>query len=493
MRILLDTNIFIPLEDSSIDIDKALAELNRITSGKHQLLVHPATALDLAKDKNEDRKRKILARLHKYSELESPPAFIEDEEEKLIGIPKKDNDRIDNLILLAVHKNCVHWLVTNDEGIHKKAKRLGEQERVLTAEQAISALSELDREATILYPNIENIYCNTLDIKNVFFDSLRESYDFDNWFIEKCARTARKTWICRDNLEIHAICIYKLEKDPIITAEKKGLPGKILKLCTFKVLKHGYKIGELLLKQAFNHAIKNEIDHVYATIEPNKHLLLEALFIDFGFYKYGIDSEGRDNVYVKDFPKIFPINDDHPLEYAIKYYPLLKITDASAYIVPIRPKFHEILFPELKIQYDLFNSEISSAGNTIKKAYLCSTNTSTIKAGDIVFFYRTQDEMAITSYGIVDQFHIESEPEKIYQWVSKRTVYSYDEISSMSDKAIKIILFRLIRHLESKISFSELKQLQVITGPIQSVIQLSEHKVKLIIDQAKLNDCILSN
>lgn len=427
--------------------------------------------------------------------MESPPTFLDGEEETLMGPPKNDNDRIDNLILLAIHKNCVHWLVTRDEGIHKKAKRLGEQERVLTVDQAISALSKFDTEELSLYPSIKNVPCHTLDLKNSFFDSLRESYDFDKWFNDKCAKTGRNAWICTAGSEIHAICIYKIENSPILTIEKKGLQGNILKLCTFKVLKRGYKIGELLLKQAFNYAIENNIDHVYATIEPNEHELLEELFYDFGFYVYGVDIDGRDNVFVKDFPKTFPITDDDPLEYAIKYFPLLKISSNSVYIVPIQPDFHKILFPELKntIQYDLFDDETSSAGNTIKKAYLCNTNTRSIKSGDILFFYRTKDDKAITSYGIVDQFYIESDPEKILQWVSKRTVYSYDEIVSMSGKNIKIILFRLVGHLENHIGFNKLKQLQVITGPIQSVTRITDYKIKNIIDEAKLNDCILSN
>jgi hypothetical protein len=334
-----------------------------------------------------------------------------------------------------------------------------------------------------------------LDLKNAFFDSLRESYDFDKWFIEKCSKAGRYAWICADNTDIHAICIYKIENNPILTIERKGLQGSILKICTFKVLKRGYKIGELLLKQAFNYAIENHIDHVYVTIEPDKYELLEELFNDFGFYVYGVDLKGRDNVFVKDFPKTFPINDNDPLEYAIKYFPLLKISSNSVYIVPIQPNFHNILFPELKnkIQCDLFDDYTSSAGNTIKKAYLCNTNTRSIRSGDILFFYRTLDDKAITSYGVVDQFYIESDPEKIFQWVSKRTVYSYDEIELMSGKDIKIILFRLVKHLENYIGFNELKQLQVVSGPIQSVTRITDYKIKNIIDDAKLNDCILFN
>ncbi|GAB6142221.1 hypothetical protein JCM14076_29500 [Methylosoma difficile] len=496
MRILLDTNVFIPLEDSSIDIDTALAELNRIVSAKHQLLVHPATADDIARDKNEERRRKILARLDKYPSLESPPIFSEGEEEELIGIPSKDNDRVDNLILLAVHKNCVHWLITNDGGLHKKAKRIGEEDRVLTVEQAINTLLTLERQKLSLYPSIKNVACHTLNLKNPFFDSLRFSYDgFDNWFTDKCAKAGRYAWICADGERIDAICIYKQETDPIITVEKKGLQGNILKLCTFKVLKRGFKIGELLLKQAFSYATSNKIDHVYLTVEPDKHGLLEELLLDFGFYIYGVDLNGRDSVFVKDFPKIFPTNDDRPLTYAIKYFPLLKVTTNAAYLVPIRPQFHEILFPELKnkFQSDLFDDGPNSAGNTIKKAYLCNTQTNSIKAGDILFFYRTQDHMALTSYGIVDQFYIESDPEKILQWVSKRTVYSNKEIQCMKGKAVKIILFRLVGHFENQISFSTLQRLNIIKGAIQSITKISNCKIKTIINEAKLNDRILSN
>ncbi len=495
MRILLDTNIFIPLEDSSIDIDWTLTELNRIVSAKHQLLVHPATAEDLARDKNEERRRKILARLDKYPSLEFPPIFQDGEEEKLIGIPKKDNDRIDNLILLAVHRNCVHWLITNDEGLHKKARKIGEQERVLTVEQAINTLSKVDKEELTLYPSVKNVPCHTLDLKNPIFDSLRNSYDFDQWFNEQCAKTGREAWICSDGTNIDALCIYKKEDDPIVTTEKKGLSGQVLKLCTFKVLKVGHKIGELLVKQAFNFAIENNMDHVYATVEPDKHGLLIELFTEFGFYEYGIDTKGRDIVFVKDFPKAFPITEDNPLVYAIKYFPLLKITTNAAYLVPIQPQFHEILFPELKniFQSDLFEDGPSPAGNTIKKAYLCNTNTSSIRAGDILFFYRTKDYMTLTSYGIVDQFYIESDSEKILQWVSKRTVYSNKEIQSMKGKAVKIILFRLVGHFENQIAFSKLKQLKIVEGAIQSVTKISDFKIKTIINEAKLNDRILSN
>lgn len=494
MRILLDTNIFIPLEDSSIDLSEKLAELNRLASGKHQLLIHPITSEDINRDKDEDRKKKTLSRLAKYTELESPPTLDSDTESSLFGIPKKPNDTVDNKILYALHNNCVHWLVTEDEGIHKKAKKLGDEERVLNVEQAIQALTDEDKEHLNLFPNIQDVPCHSLDLSDEFFDTLRDGYTgFDNWYKNKCSKEGRHAWTWLEDSKIQAICIYKQEDSPIVNQDKQGLPGKALKLCTFKVVKLGYKIGELLLKQAFNHAIDNDYRHVYVTVEPDKHTFLEDLLQDYGFYQYGIDSNGRDYVYVKDFPENPPENDDDPLEYAIKYYPFIRIANNSVYLIPIQPQFHKILFPELEKQPDLFSTEANSAGNAIKQAYLCKAPTKSIKAGDILFFYRTNDEKAITTYGVVDQFHIESDADKIFQWVSKRTVYSIEEIQAMAGKDVKVILFRFIRHLEQKVTYDRLLSAGIVKGSIQSITQLDKKTAGLLIHEARIDDCTLFN
>jgi len=494
MRILLDTNIFIPLEDSSLEIDEKLAELNRLVSSKHQLLIHPATLLDINRDKNPERKRIIQSRLAKYQELELPPELDDDLEESLFGVSKKENDSVDNLILYAVHSNCVHWLITEDRGIHKKAKNIGEDERVLTVDQAIISLAEDNHEELNLYPNIQDVPCHTLSLKDPFFNSLRAGYEkFDKWFNNQCAKTGRHAWVWLESHAVQAICIYKSEENPIVTSDNQGLPGKTLKLCTLKVAKLGYKIGELLLKQAFNHAIDNKYEYVYVAVEPGTHKMLEDLLQDYGFYLLGIDKKGRDYVYVKAFPKNPPRTDDRPLEYAIKYYPHIKIDNNAIYLVPIQPQYHKVLFPELELQPDLFGAEPTSAGNAIKQAYLCKSPVKSINPGDILFFYRTDDAMAVTTYGVVDQFHIEKDPEKIFQWVSKRTVYTLDEIRRMSGSDIKVILFRFIRHLKSPVNYNRLKELGIVKGPIQSIIKLDNETAGLLLNEARINDCTLFN
>ncbi len=494
MRILLDTNIFIPLEDSSIPLSKQIAELNRIVSGKHELLIHPDTKRDINRDKDQNRKQKFIERIKKYNSLKTPPFLDNETEKELFGKPKKDNDSVDHQILYALHKNSVHLLITEDQGIHKKANLLGDNERVLTVSQAIDALNQQNPEDNKLFPRIQNVPCHSINLSNVFFDSLRDGYpEFDDWFNEKCAREGRDAWICQEESEIHAICIYKPETDPIVNNENLALSGKILKLCTFKVAKTGNKIGELLLKQAFSYAIDNEFEYMYLTVHKEKHAMLETLLLDYGFSSYGVNQNNRDTVLVKYFPKTPPLTDEEPLEYAIKYYPCINALKSDFYLVPIQPQYHRVLFPEIECQPDLFVSNNESAGNSIKQAYLCKTPTKSIKPGDILFFYRTGDEKAITTYGIVDQFHIESDPEKIMQWVSKRTVFSYNKIEELATSEVKVILFRFIGHLEEKITFSKLKQTEIVNGSIQSITQLKKDKIGLIIHEAKIENRTLFN
>jgi rRNA-processing protein FCF1 len=499
MRILIDTNIFIPLEDSNVDIDAKIAELSRIVSAKHELLLHPATIDDIKRDPDQTRRDRTLARISKYPLLEFPPTFAPDEELQLLGTPKKANDVVDNLILLALHKNCVNWLISQDDGLRKKAKALGQEERVLTVDQAVVALNQMDSKELQLYPTIEDVPCHKISLQDPFFDSLRNGYGdtkFDKWFTEKCQQGGRRAWVSSEGNNINALCIYKIEESPIVTIDNRGLRGRTLKLCTFKVVKRGYKIGELLLKQAFTYAFDNKIEYIYVTVEPGKHEILVDLFIDFGFEHFGTDGEGRDHVFTKVIPVNAPDENIPSLNYAIKYFPYVNLRSCSAYLVPITPNFHSILFPELATQTDLFESPRASAGNAIKQAYLCKSNCKSIEIGDVLFFYRTHDHMAITSYGVVDQFYIENDPEKILQWVSKRTVFSSDDIRNMATTAthgVKVILFRLMGHLDKNVNYQRLNDLNIITGPIQSITKISIDFANSIIVEAGIDDRFLSN
>ncbi len=495
MRILLDTNIIIPLEDSSRTLGESFSELVRLASGNsHILIVHPATLDDIKRDPDAQRKAISLSRVRKYPILENPPALGAAELERLALKQENANDVVDNLILYSIYKDAADILVTEDRELHRKAVQLGLDDRVYYIQQATESLRRLHTRVPVVLPNIEELYLHQLDLENAFFDSLRADYrGFDEWF-RTAARSGRKAWVHRDDAGVPAaIAIYKEETSPQITIDRRGIPGKVLTLATFKVGEEirGRKIGELLLKAAFRYATNNRIEHIYITMRPGEQVYLEGLCLDFGFYHFGealVDGE-IDSVYIKDHPANPPVNDLPALEYHKRYYPHIKSgPKQSKFIVPIRPEYHVMLFPDHQRQPGLFS--YSRVGNAIKQAYLSHARVSDVVSGDVLLFYRSDDLKAITSVGVVESAYQSQDADKILQLVSKRTVYSYEDIKAMSNKQTKVLLFRLATHCANDVSYDWLLDEEVVHGYIQTIRKITDESFQKIIDKAGIRNCV---
>lgn len=479
LRFLIDTNILIPLQDSSIALEESLINFVRFVSvGRHQILWHPATIEDIQRDRNAERRMRTLARLEQYEALSDVPPCPWNNEQI------SPNDACDNEILYALKCNAVHFLVTEDKGIHAKAKTHGLSDSVFNIQTAEDLLKRLHDTKNVQLPNIQDIPLHNLspELPSAFFDSLREDYDFDEWFKRK-AQEGRRAWIYRDENEaLGAICVYAEQENQIINDDKDFLQGKALKLCTLKVgeFVRGRKIGELFLKASFKYATDNHCINIFIHGNEEKQPYLASLLEDFGFFAKGC--YGVDTVWVKEHPIKAPLESSRPERYVKNYFPHFREDEEiSKYIVPIQPQYHDILFPDyeskIRTQLSLFSSQ-SHVGNAIKLAYLCSSQTNSIVPGDILLFYRSKDEQAFTTVGIVDDFRTLNDPTEIAALVSRRTVYSYEEISRMSNKEVKVILFRLIKHIFSPILLKELKSRGVISAAPQSITKLDESKYK---------------
>jgi len=484
MRILLDTNIFIPLEDSSQVLDESLSGLVKLANQYgHPLLIHPASKEDIERDSNQKRREISLSRIDKYPLLELPPVLSPEERGQLGLAENKDNDRVDNLILYALLRDAVELLVTEDRGMHKKAALLGLTNRIHYVQQASELLRKLHTKELVTLPSIKDVPTHSLTLKDPFFDSLREGYpDFDKWFTEKCCRDGRHAWIYFDGHDHpRAICIYKEEESPIISDNSKALQGKVLKLCTFKVGEEvrGRKIGELLLKAAFQYATKNNIEHIYLTMQLDKQPYLRDMVEEYGF-SYFSDHNG-DQVFIKKHPVNPPAKALPPLDYHIQFFPHFKSgIEVNKFIIPVRPKFHAMLFPEIQPQLGLFLH--ASVGNAIKQAYLCNARIKSPSVGDIVLFYRSEDLKAITSLGIIESVHDLDDVDKIVPLVSKRTVYSFGDIVKMAEKRTKVILFRSALHFKQPITYKWLTKEGVINGQIQTIRKISDTSFRQIMD-----------
>ena len=89
-------------------------------------------------------------------------------------------------------------MVSEDRRLHNKASRWGIKDRVFYVQQAVSFLQRLYRRIPVELPNIQELQLYLIELKDPFFDSLREDYPgFDKWFREK-AQEGRKAWVYRE-------------------------------------------------------------------------------------------------------------------------------------------------------------------------------------------------------------------------------------------------------------------------------------------------------
>lgn len=486
LRLLLDTNVLIPLQDSMIVLQPNLANFARLAGvGGHQLLYHPASADDIRRDADADRRERTLQRLGLYSELERPGVCPWNSPQTPV------NDAADNEILYALQCDAAHALVTEDRGLHTKARRIGLGSRVYTIQTAEDWLRRLHEPAEVRLPSIEDVPLHVLTpfLDGEFFNSLREGYPgFNDWFRTK-ARAGRHAWLYRDERnEPSALCVYAIQEDEVINDAGDVLVGRALKLCTFKVGERvrGRKIGELFLKAAFRFATENACSNVFVHGSQEGHPYLIELLEDFGFSSCG--AYRGDTVFVKAHPPMPPTVDVSPPEYVRLYYPHYR-KDASVqkYLVPIRPAYHDILFPDyesaVRRQMALFQPR-NFAGNAVKLAYLCHTPTRSVRAGDLLLFYRTADERAVTTLGVVDRFEVLDDATKIASLVSRRTVYTQQEIVAMAERQTKVFLFRCIEHFPNPVPYDELLQQGIAAGPIQSLRRIDDAQFERLVRAA---------
>lgn len=440
--------------------------------GGHQLLYHPATVVDINRDENLQRRQRTLQRLRQYTRLEGTQASPKNTPQT------KPNDACDNDILYALECSAAHALVTEDKYIHAKARQLGLEHRVYNIQTAEDWLRRLHEPTEVYLPSIEDVPLHVLTqtLHSTLYDSLRKNYDgqkFNDWFLEK-AREGRRAWVSRNEVgSIDAICIYAAQTDEIINTEKECLHGLALKLCTFKVGEEirGRKIGELFLKAAFRYATENRCENIFVHANSEQVYLIQLL-ADFGFEQRGL--YGDDVMLVKAHPVIPPVSDLSALEYARKYFPHYR-HDVSVrkFLIPIKPKYHNILFPDLLCQGQLFGAS-QTVGNAIKQAYLCHAQTNQVQEGDIVLFYRTGDDKAITTLGIVERYEVHGDATDIMQLVSRRTVYSREEIEAMANRPTKVMLFRLAKHFSTPVAYDVLRKERIVRGPIQSITKIAD-------------------
>lgn len=487
MIILIDTNIIIPSEPGSlIDLEintaSALQFHSLVQKSGNVVYIHPAVKYDFNRDKNIERIQLRKTLIKRYNMIDSPPPITVLDIDQ-VGAPAfGSNDYVDNCFLASVKGDAVDYFVTEDKGIHKKAKRVGLQSRVLYLRDAISLLQDFFDETPPPLPSVNTKKVYALDEKDPIFDSLKKDYspDFDPWF-QRCKLEHRNAYVIinKANTGLAGICIHKKENCLPI-----GETGKTLKLCTFKVseAQHGNRYGELLLKSVFDFADKNNYQHLYFTTY-RKHEELIEFAKSFGFN--AVEKQDEDEIFMQK-SLVFSKEDTlkySPLEFHVKFGPRVTLFGNNlTFIVPIKPEFHDVLFPEMREELSLFPDQ-KPCGNSIKKAYLSNSATTLLKPGDNLLFYRSKVKPSITALGIVESFIRSTDANQIARYVGSRTVYRFSDIVDMCKRSKRdtlAIKFRYVKNLESGIGIKELKENSVLNGAPQSITRIKPEGIEWI-------------
>ena len=476
MKLLLDTNVLIPLEPTrTADVEPltgAAAEMVRLSvEFRHQLYVHPAADADIDRDRNLPRRNLRRVLLGKYTRLPEPPDASSQLEQVIGTAPRGSNDWVDHQLLAAIEADAVDFLVTEDQGLHGRARRAGLGDRVLAISEAVTLLQGLSEKVPPAPPAVRPVKVHSIDPADRIFDSLRTDYPgFDDW-LRKCRREHRQAWIIEGGAsQLAALCIINPEKEPPQSTE-----GKVLKICTLKVSEDfgGVRYGELLLKTVFAHASENQYDWIFIEVF-GKHCRLVGLLEDLGFQVAEETTAKGEMVLTKPTrPEVEHGQIADAMAYHIRYGPRFFVPEVSWYVVPIQPRYTRLLFPETERQPSLFPGSWPF-GNAIRKAYLCHSSVRNIQPADVLVFYRSESAQGAVAVGVVERTVASSSVEEIVRAVGKRTVYTLEQIETLCEREVLAILFRQSRILTPTISADDLVQHGIFRRPPQSIMSPSE-------------------
>ncbi|WP_156648073.1 GNAT family N-acetyltransferase [Methylobacterium sp. Leaf88] len=496
VRLLIDTNVLIALEDPGQTEPLVADFARRCLAGAIALYVHPSTLDDFDRDPDRYRRSISESRVSKFLQLAPIPLPPVAELEARWGTIRSENDRVDVALLHALSIKAVDILVSQDAGLHRRVRCGDLEERVITLSDAVAWLKSLQDPADDGLPHVSDVPAYSLDPRDPIFESLRLDYtEFSDWWLARCVAEHRPCWtILGSDGRVHGLVVRKSE-----SGEEIGVASHLraLKLCTFKVADNaqGNKVGELLLRKAILHAQQNSFDFVYLTTYRKQIALLDLI------ERYGFETTAKsaagEIVAVKPIRRTrLEISGHSDLADVLRRnYPRFTIRDpVSLFAIPIQWRFHRQLFPEaarLK-PMPLFGDQTfdlrqagRKPGNTIRKVYVCRSFNKTMKAGDVIFFYQSREDsachsQAVTTVGVVEQIRRAHDYRDLSRSTAGRSVYSEDDLKQAVEDApngVTVIDFLLIGHLDPVIKIEKLLEGGVLKAPPQSITPIPRNSL----------------
>lgn len=496
MRVLLDTNIIIHREASKIynqDIGLLFNWLDRLHIEK---CVSPFSLEEINSYRDEEVVNTMTIKLENYNVLKTESPETEVIQQIRVN-DKNRNDFIDTSLLKEVHSGRIDYLITEDRGIHRKAKLLGISEKIYKIdsflEKAIAENPEL-KEYQVLA--VKKDYFGNINLKDEFFNSFLEDYkEFESWFNKKSDNIS---YVCITDGLVRAFLYLKVEElnsETYNDITPKFEPKRRLKIGTFKVTSTGYKLGERFLKIIFDNAISYNVEEIYVTIfdKREEQQRLINLLEEWGFVFWGQKEtqNGTENVYIKDFTK------KTDLENPKFHYPFISINNNQKFIVPIYPEYHTELFPDSILNNESPNDFVENEPhrNALKKIYISRSYKRNLNLGDLLIFYRTGGHYqgVVSTLGIVESVITEIRDEAHFiELCRKRSVFNDKELSKYwnwtSNNRPFIVNFLYVDSFPMpKVNLKRLRELNIINEAPRGFELIENRKFVEILNEARAN------
>lgn len=475
MKVLLDTNILIHREAGTVDRDDIGVLFRWLDQIRAQKCIHPGSIGEIERHGNPQVVRAFRVKLDSYHVLrtvapETPQIAA------LRAADRTENDKLDTSLLLELAAGRVEALITEDRGIHRKARSCALSSSVFTIDSFLEKVTaENPALADYKVLSVKKTYFGNVNHRDPFFDSFRGDYPgFDSWFNRKADETA---YVCTSDAGNVVAFLYlkrEGEDENYSNIEPRFAPAKRLKIGTLKVASNGYKLGERFLKIAFDNALQFGVDEIYVTAfgKSAEQDRLIRLLQDWGFVPHGQKSSaaGIEQVFVRAFrPAADPLDPR-------RTYPFIS-RKTRQFIVPIYPGYHTELLPDsiLNTESPADFVENKPNRNAISKVYVSRSVERSLRPGDVIVFYRTKSGDApahytsvATTIGVVQEVvaGIKNKAEFI-QICRKRSVFSDSELEkhweyNPSSRPF-IVNFLYVYSLPKRPNLAQLKDAGIIT------------------------------
>ena len=502
MRILLDTNIIVHREASTVAREEIGVLFNWLDRLHYTKCIHPLSIDEIRKHRDPKVVATFEIKLANYNVLKTVAPESPAIERLRLG-DRDENSKNDTSLLKEVLARRVDILITEDRGVHAKAKILGIEGFVFTIDDFLEkAIAEHPDLTSYRVLAVKNELFGHVDLSDPFFDSFKRDYiGFADWFNRKADEMA---YVCHaESGRLVAFLYLKLETESESYSDiaPPFWPKRRLKIGTFKVAMNGYKLGERFLKIIFDNAVIQHVDEIYVTIfnKDAEQERLIALLSDWGFERYGTkrSESGEEIVLVRAFSPGANATDP-----AITF-PYMSRTRRK-FIVPIYPAYHTELLPDsiLRTESPENFEDNKSNRNALRKVYISRSIQRDMSRGDILVFYRTASGGAAhytsvaTTLGIVEAVITEiSDETEFIRVCRKRSVFSDAQLKKHwnyrpSNRPF-VVDFLYTYSLPKRRNLAALKENNIIKEAPRGFEEISDPAFSRLIDISHANKSLI--